>query len=106
MKVVIDIPENVYNEAKKWGIIFPHYDEIVALCFSDMILLPTEHGRCIDVDELVKKICEVNNANCIFELPADIKTWIETFLNNAPTILEPTKEYILRNYIFCGKENE
>ena len=57
-----------------------------------------EHGELKDVDEITKAICKFYNVDCVERLPKDIKDFYEKFISSAPTIIEATFEYKLKNY--------
>ena len=64
------------------------------------------HGRLSDIDEIVKNIAKEYGVNSIHELPQDIKMFYDKFINSAPTILDATFDYKLKNYAFFRKEEE
>lgn len=68
--------------------------------------LPKGHGKLSDMDELVKNIVKEYGVNSIHELPQDIKMFYDKFINSAPTILDATFDYKLKNYAFFDKESE
>ena len=68
--------------------------------FKNDTPLPKWHGRLSDMDELVKKIVKEYGVNSIHELPQDIKMFYDKFINSAPTILDATFDYKLKNYTF------
>lgn len=68
--------------------------------------LPKGHGKLSDMDELVKNIVKEYGVNSIHELLQDIKMFYDKFINSAPTILDATFDYKLKNYAFFDKESE
>lgn len=70
------------------------------------IPFPKGHGRLSDMDELVKNIVKEYGVNSTHELPQDIKMFYDKFINSAPTILDATFDYKLKNYAFFDKESE
>ena len=74
--------------------------------FLSSVSLPKGHGRLSDMDELVKNIVKEYGVNSIHELPQDIKMFYDKFINSAPTILDATFDYKLKNYAFFRKEGE
>lgn len=93
MKIVIDIPEETYEYWKNHK-----YEYVIAEAIANSTLLPKEHGKLSDMDELVKKIVNEYGVNSIHELPQDIKAFFEKFIAFAPTVLEATFDYKLKNY--------
>lgn len=55
MKIVIDVPEKVYNRFCRCCR-FPDEVEEAIIAISDGTLLPKGHGRLIDADELIKQL--------------------------------------------------
>lgn len=83
MKVVIDIPERVYNHSR--NITESDYDEWVAMrAISHGIPLPKTYGKLIDADALVRKAYEeaqgMTNNNFGVE--------VEWLVDKSPAILE------------------
>ena len=74
--------------------------------FNNGVSLLNGHGRLSDIDELVKNIVKEYGVNSIHELPQDIKMFYDKFINSAPTILDTTFDYKLKNYAFFRKEGE
>lgn len=77
----------------------PNEYELVKRCN-----LLSYHGRLSDMDELVKTIVKEYSVNNIHELPQDIKMFYDKFINSAPTILDATLDYKLKNYAFLESE--
>lgn len=61
------------------------------------------HGRLSDMDELVKNILKEYGVDSIHELPQDIKMFYDKFINSAPTIIDATFDYKLKNYAYFKK---
>jgi len=113
MKIVIDISDEwktriEYNRRPNTI----ECGELVASIWRGKIL-PKEHGRLSDMDELVKNIVKEYGVNSIYELPQDIKMFYDKFIKSAPTILDATFDYKLKNYAFllppcemCKTESE
>lgn len=105
MQIVIEIPKALYNDiqSRDWKngeLVFS--EEWRAI--HNGTPLPKEHGRLIDTDELVKEICIEYKANSIYELPDELRSFIKKYLNEVPTILKPTTEYMIKNYAFSKSE--
>lgn len=103
MEIVIKITEEDYERVKKK---FQMSMNIMANAIAHGTPLPKEHGRLSDIDELVKNILKEYGVNSIHELPQDIKMFYDKFINSAPTILDATFDYKLKNYAFFRKEEE
>lgn len=101
IELVIKIPECFYKYCKA------QTDATeIQLAVTKGILLPKEHGRLFDMDEFVKNIVKEYGVNSIHELPQDIKIFYDKFINSAPTILDATFDYKLKNYAFFRKKEE
>lgn len=97
IELVIKIPETLY--VKGFENIFSEEEkEELIIAMGNGTLLPKEHGKLSDMDELVKKIVNEYGVNSIHELPQDIKAFFEKFIAFAPTVLEATFDYKLKNY--------
>lgn len=107
MKIVIDIPKDVIEDAKSSPNYYPTYlFEMIWIAIVNGTPLPKGHGRLSDMDELVKNIVKEYGVNSIHELPQDIKMFYDKFINSASTILDATFDYKLNNYVFFRKEEE
>ena len=92
MKIVIDIDEEVYNEAKASGLPCM-YDELVASAVGEGIPLPKGHGRLIDADAILTEEYEkleigFDDYTIIYD--AFVNT-IKEIVNLTPTIIEADK---------------
>ena len=105
MEILIRLHERLYKYANHHTLTSSEIDEICDV-IANGILLPEEHGRLFDMDELVKNIVREYGVNSIHELPQDIKMFYDKFINSAPTILDATFDYKLKNYAFFRKEGE
>ena len=76
MQIVIDIPDEEYEDVKKAGGCY--YDFGKAIYYGTP--LPENHGRMIDADELRK--CFGHNINDMYAI---------TEIDKAPTIIEATE---------------
>jgi len=105
MQIVSDIPndklKSIHDDVYS-GIL----DKELYLAIKNAPTLPIEHGRLSDMDELVKNIVEEYGVNSIYELPQDIKIFYDKFINSAPTILDATFDYKLKNYALFKKGEE
>lgn len=104
MEIVIKIPDDMIKslEQGNFGAKYNIYDLVGYLMNGTP--LPKEHGKLSDMDELVKNIVKEYGVNSIHELPRDIKIFYDKFINSAPTILDATFDYKLKNYAFFRKE--
>ena len=109
MKLIIDIPEKMYKEYVSVNLARGNGKTItdnLLKAIKNGTPLPKGHGRLSDMDELVKNIVKEYGVNSIHELPQDIKMFYDKFINSAPTILDATFDYKLKNYAFFDKESE
>ena len=97
MKLIIDIDENLYIRLFDNGV--DNYDDAVdmAKAIRKGTLLPKGHGRLIDADKTISKICG-NSCGCHFEeCGHDEPCFSVTRIKSAPTIIEADKESEGRN---------
>lgn len=112
MQIMIDIPEVSYESLREADMILSlqrsgkTFISVIYSAVANGTPLPKEHGRLSDMDELVKNIVKEYGVNSIHELPQDIKMFYDKFINSAPTILDATFDYKLKNYAFFRKEKE
>ena len=89
MKIVIDIPEEYYEEIEN----MPHFKRNYA---QDLILdgtpLPKCHGRLIDADKTIQKICGSSCGCHLEECGHDEPCFSVTRIESAPTIIEADTE--------------
>ena len=108
MQIVIDIPEKTVNEIKDNAMFAGSILSDVRWDITNAIVngtpLPDNHGQLIDADEVVKEICIEYKANSIYELPDELRSFVNKYLNEAPIILKPTTEYMIKNYAFSKSE--
>ena len=84
MKLVIDIPEGIYNTAVKGGFIYSMDDSKVINAIANGKLLPKGHGRLIDADE-------IQFENREFDTYGDYSRAFDA-IDYAETIVEADKE--------------
>ena len=102
MEMLIKLDKRLYNYAKHHTLTSTEIDEICDAIANGTPL--QEHGRLGDLDKLVKNIVKEYRVNSIYELPQDIKMFYDKFVNSAPTILDATFNYKLKNYAFFRKK--
>jgi len=88
MKIVIDIPDEEYENVKKAGGCY--YDFGKAIYYGTP--LPKGHGRLTDLDKLINftyNTYGINSGKCITKDNEDI---IDYIYNKAETIVEADKE--------------
>ena len=101
MKLLIDIPEHIYEHAKEGS--EDSRDEGEAMrAIANGSPLPKGHGRLIDADALTKYIddcdcfvgCEDESYGCAdkCKCPDYLDEGMERIINNQPTIIEADKE--------------
>ena len=104
IELVVKIPEKTINEIKDNVMFAGSISSDIRWDVTDAIVnaisLPKEHGRLSDMDELIKNIVKEYGVNSIHELPQDLKMFYDKFINSAPTILDATVDYKLKNYAF------
>jgi len=91
MKLVIDICESFYNDCKTY---YETHDEMasIILTIANGTPLPKNHGRLIDADNTISKICG-NSCGChLKECGRDEHCFSVTRIESAPTIIEADKE--------------
>lgn len=96
MKIVIDIPENIYEWAKKPNMPDDIFDEVVEAlldaAFSNSTPLPKGHGRLIDADEVKRKMGNLDGfgmiGRCIDEFPTIVEADKEESEDNALEVTE------------------
>lgn len=97
MKLVIDIPEEIYLNVKKDYL----YDtEVIVNAFKNGIPLPKGHGRLIDADELKKAYDEritdlytlSKKDNPSREAKICATNWCNNTIDELPTIIESESE--------------
>ena len=79
MKVIIDIPEYMYNDIKYREYVYPEHAEDLALYIIDGTPLPKGHGRLIDADAMQKYQIDTFGQRLLV-------------IDTAPTIIEADKE--------------
>lgn len=97
MQIVIDIPESVYENTKRYGLNKVWKDtEIIEEAIISGIVLPEHHGRLIDRYEFRKAIDEcLPFTKCYQDRNPTLnraKSDLLKCLADAPTIIEATKE--------------
>lgn len=93
MKILIDIPEEVYKASQ---IINAKYEDVIQIpleCISNGIPLPVGHGRLIDANSLYQSMYHE-----AFEVDSDLQKWdsgcwirfkmFENCMDGAPTIIK------------------
>lgn len=93
MRIVIDIPEEIYNHTQEYevGGFSQENDTKLFMAIKNGTPLPKGHGRLIDADELKK-----DNEEYIIQCPVrseddrqnKMVEWINEDITNAPTIIE------------------
>ena len=94
MQLIIDIPEEIYQEAIESG--YSHlYDEAVANAVAEGTPLPKGHGRLIDENEILKFLRCPKYENCCWRNCFDCnKSRCINFnnFNQLASIIEEDKE--------------
>ena len=87
MKIVIDIPEEIYNHTQEYevGGFNQENDTKLFMAIKNGISLPKGHGRLIDADSM-KTMKNIQSAN--FNAVELIRLWID----KQQTIIEADKE--------------
>ena len=91
MLIVIDIDENLYTRLFDNGV--DNYDDAVDMAKSIRkgIPLPKGHGRLIDADKTISKICGSSCGCHLEECGQDMPCFSVTRIESAPTIIEADK---------------
>ena len=92
MKIVIDVPNSVYENIINGTIETDGYFKAnLKECFKSGTLLPKYHGRLIDADKL-PKCCGSPEYDCCGECEncSDYVVYVDD-IKNAPTIIEADK---------------
>jgi len=92
MKIVINIDDNLYTRLFDNGV--DNYDDAVDMAKSIRkgTPLPKGHGRLIDADKTISKICG-NSCGChLEECGYDEPCFSVRRIESAPTIIEADKE--------------
>lgn len=79
MKIVIDIPNWLYNAMMEWR--EPHYSKSLGDAVRDGTPLPEHHGRLIDADKL-----ELDDGYSNYD--GYYHKYSRSQIHNAPTVLE------------------
>ena len=88
MQVVIDIPEDKYNEIIKDDYIPDgNFRRNCIQAIRTGTPLPKHHGRLIDADELKKDYPH----NSDWDYPVSTNSYVVESIDNTPTILEATE---------------
>lgn len=94
MQIVIDIPEEEYNECKmqvglmkQEGIIIESLNTALRIFVANGTPLPKGHGAIKDVSQIEIPMCE----------DRAYETWVQVAINAAPTIIEADIESEDRN---------
>ena len=90
MQIVIDVSENLYNNLKDLYVIAPHMisKEEMMYAISNGTILPENHGRLIDADELKHVIGQFSHS---WEYGQGVSDCWDAILA-APTIIEADKK--------------
>lgn len=94
MKIVIDIPEKIYNRYINYtesyiDFMFIGTEEILVKATKNGTPLPKGHGRLIDADAMINKLC-IDEASEFFGSVTCAE--IMDFINNEKPIIEADKE--------------
>lgn len=96
-KILIELEGHFYKNIKHHTITHSEIDELCTRIVKGK-RFPQGHGRLSDIDELVKRIVNEYGVNSIHELPQDIKAFYDKFIASAPTVIDATFDYKLKNY--------
>ena len=91
MQIVIDLPEEVYKRAKDGDLMNIH-SMMICGAVADGTPLPQRHGRLIDADETISKICGSSCGCHLEECGHDKPCYSVTRIESAPTIIEADTE--------------
>lgn len=92
MQIVIDIPEKIYKYIQQIGSINMLDTQQVANAIFDGKPLPKGHGRLIDADEVVQRICGLSCGCTVEECGYEVPCFSVRRINSAPTIIDKEQE--------------
>ena len=97
IELVIKIPEEVkqtFDNAKNEDLYANYYDRnsLIGKVIQNGIALPKGHGRLIDADKTISKICGSSCGCHLEECGHDEPCFSVTRIESAPTIIEADKE--------------
>ena len=87
MEIVIDIPDQIYNQLIETGKYLP-YQFNTKKAIKEGTPLPKWHGDLIDRDELKKEYPHDED----WEYPVNTNSYVVESIDNAPTIIQANKE--------------
>ena len=87
MKVVIDIPEHIYDHAV-WCSEDSDDEWFVMRAIAKCTILPEGHGRLIDAEKLKKDYPHDTD----WDYPVNTNRYVVESIDNAPTIIEAYKD--------------
>lgn len=93
MKIVIDIPEDIYNEIKE-GLYDKNLREM-AIAIGNGTPIPNGHGKIADIDAIYQDICDsIEEMTKIGIIIDGEYLWgkLNDAIDNAPTIIEADSE--------------
>ena len=92
MQIIIDIPKKLYEYIKKHGLCGYCSDrEIVSEAIANGKPLKG-HGRLIDADEAVLRICGLSCGCTVEECGYEVPCFSVRRINSAPTIIDKEQE--------------
>ena len=87
MQTVINIDEEVYNRTLTYKD-FPEIANLLLYAVANGVPLPNGHGRLIDADKAISKICGSSCGCHLEECGYDKPCYSVTRIQSAPTIIE------------------
>lgn len=93
MQIVIDIPEERYKDIQRiaWVQLEYHHFKTAEQIIANGTPLPKGHGRLIDADKTISKICGGSCGCHLEECGYDEPCYSVARINSAPTIIEADK---------------
>ena len=92
MQIVIDIPESILNTIQADEMISREQLAVLQMHILNGTPLPKGHGRLIDADKTILKICGSSCGCHLEECGRDKPCFSVTMIESAPTIIEADKE--------------
>lgn len=92
MKIIIDIPEEIYRASQILDVKYEDTVQIPLEVIAKGTPLPKGHGRLIDADDAISKICGISCGCNLMECGYDRPCFSIKRIQSAHTIIEADKE--------------
>ena len=88
MQIVIEIPESIYDTIQSDEMISREQLAILQMHIMNGTPLPKGHGRLIDADEAIQRLCGKSCGCTLEECGYEIPCFSAQRINSAPTIID------------------